>query len=285
MRLPGQRGSARGALPNLVIIGAMKSGTTSLHAYLDQHPAVAMSNPKEIHYFTDRNADRPVDWYAAHFDPDAPVRGEASPGYTKFPHRAGVPERMHRLIPDARLIYIVRDPVTRTVSQYLHEYLRHREDRPLSEALADFRGNVYVDQSRYAYQLEQYLPLYPLERIHVMTTESLEADPQTALRAVTDFLDLEPFEFDAETKANVANRRARTTRIGHILEAGRGTRIGQHLPQPLVEAGKRARGRLSRRVARPELDEPLRAALRDELRDDVQRLRALTGLRLEEWQL
>lgn len=284
MRLTGHRGSVW-ALPNLVIIGAMKSGTTSLHAYLDQHPAVAMSQPKEIHYFTDRNAHRPVEWYAAHFDPDAPVRGEASPGYTKFPHRAGVPERMHRLIPDARLIYIVRDPIDRTVSQYLHEYLRHREDRPLGEAFADFHGNVYVDQSRYAYQLDQYLPHYPIERIHVMTTESLEADPDDALRAVTDFLELEPFEFDVATKANVANRRARTNRLGHILEAARATRIGRHLPRPLVEAGKRARGRLSRRVARPELDQIVREALRDELLDDVERLRTLTGLRLEEWSL
>ena len=237
MRLPGSRGSAGGALPNLVIIGAMKAGTTSLHAYLDQHPAVAMSQPKEIHYFTNRNADRPVEWYASHFDPDAPVRGEASPGYTKFPHRAGVPKRMHRLIPDARLIYIVRDPIARTVSQYLHEYLRHQENRPLSEALADFHGNVYVDQSRYAYQLEQYLPHYPLERIHVMTTESLEARPHDALRAVTDFLDLEPFAFDVATKANVASRRARTNRLGHILEAARGTRIGT----PRAEAARGGR--------------------------------------------
>jgi Sulfotransferase domain len=284
MRLPGHRGSA-GALPNLVIIGAMKSGTTSLHAYLDQHPAVAMSNPKEIHYFTDRNAHRPVDWYMAHFDADAAVRGEASPGYTKFPHRPGVPERMHRLIPDARLIYIVRDPVTRTVSQWLHEYLRHRDDRPLDEALADFRGNVYVDQSRYAYQLERYLPHYPLERIHVMTTESLEAKPRDALRAVTDFLELEPFEFDVATKANVADRRARTNRLGRILEAVRTTPTGRHLPRPLVALGKRARGRLSRRVARPALEASLHEALSDELRDDVQRLRTLTGLRLEEWSL
>ena len=285
MRRPGHRGSVGGALPNLVIIGAMKSGTTSLHAYLDQHPAVAMSDPKEIHYFTDRNADRSVEWYAAHFDPDAPVRGEASPGYTKFPHRAGVPERMHRIIPDARLIYIVRDPVARTVSQYLHEYLRHREDRPLSEALADFQGNVYVDQSRYAYQLDQYLPYYPLERIHVMTTESLEGDPGAALRAVTDFLDLEPYPFDVATKANVANRRGRTNGLGRILETARATRIGRHLPQPLVEAGKRVRGGLSRRVGRPELDPTLRKALRDEFRDDVRLLRELTGLRLEDWPL
>jgi hypothetical protein len=121
-------------LPNLIDIGVMKCATTTLHRYLDPHPDVAMSEPKELNFFCgprrlDGHRDdqtawlagnwhRGVGWYAAQFLP-APVRGEASPGYTSpsFPRAA---ERMARIVPGARLVYLMRDPLERAVSQYLY---------------------------------------------------------------------------------------------------------------------------------------------------------------------
>src|SRR5215210_8106558 len=99
-------GEATGALPNLIVIGGLKCGTTSLHHYLNLHPEVAMSRPKELNFFvSELNWPLGSDWYAGHFDPNAPVRGESSPHYTNRPRFSGVAERMRELLGQPRLIY------------------------------------------------------------------------------------------------------------------------------------------------------------------------------------
>src|SRR5919106_4193832 len=100
-----------GALPTFVIIGAQKCGTTALHSYLSRHPEVSMSRPKELDFFVEgANWEKGVDWYRSRFDGAAKARGESSPNYTAHPMLAGVPERMAELVPDAKLIFMVRDP-------------------------------------------------------------------------------------------------------------------------------------------------------------------------------
>jgi len=121
-------GEHAGALPNLVVVGAMKCGTTALHGFLDRHPEIAMSDPKELNFFfgpaagsgddapwAEGNRHRGVGWYRHQFPVAAPVRGESSPGYTS-PSEPHVAARMAALIPGARLVYLVRDPVERAVS-------------------------------------------------------------------------------------------------------------------------------------------------------------------------
>ena len=93
----------RGSLPNLIVIGGLKCGTTSLHHYLNLHPQIAMSRPKELNFFVDElNWELGPEWYASHFDRDAEVRGETSPHYTNLPRFEGVAERMRELLGDAR---------------------------------------------------------------------------------------------------------------------------------------------------------------------------------------
>ena len=101
-------------LPNLIVIGAPKGGTTSLHHYLGAHPDVFMSRRKELGLFDREDWRDRVEWYERQF-PDRPrgYAGESSPAYSMHPTVAGVPERIHELLPDARLIYLVRDPVER----------------------------------------------------------------------------------------------------------------------------------------------------------------------------
>ena len=96
-------------LPTVIVIGAAKCGTTSVHEYLDDHPEVAMSAEKELNFFVEeKNWPRGIAWYESQFDPDAPVRGESSPTYTAYPEYHGVPERIRSVVPDAKLIYLVR---------------------------------------------------------------------------------------------------------------------------------------------------------------------------------
>ena len=109
-------------LPNLIVIGAERCGTSSLHRYLRSHPQVFMSKKKELNFFVaEREWRRGRSWYERQFPADAPVRGESSPAYTAYPVFSGVPARLAALVPDAQLLYLVRDPVERTISAiHLH---------------------------------------------------------------------------------------------------------------------------------------------------------------------
>jgi sulfotransferase family protein len=186
---PRRRG---GALPNLVVIGGLKCGTTSLHHYLSLHPEIAMSRPKELNFFVaELNHDLGAEWYSSHFDPRAPVRGETSPHYTARPRLDGVAERMHGLIPDARLIYAVRDPVARLLSHYLHNVGGGYESRSLDEVLAE-PSSAYIDRGRYAYQLEPYLEHFGADAIAIVTQDELRDDREATLRRLFEFAGVDP---------------------------------------------------------------------------------------------
>jgi Sulfotransferase domain len=146
--------------PNFIVIGAQKCGTSALHHYLRQHRDISMSKPKELNFFIDtKNWDRGVSWYELHWPEQIAVRGEVSPNYTAHPHLGGVPERMHSVVPDARLIFLVRDPIQRVVSQYVHNYTKRAEDRDIRTTVLDSKKTC-LNRSRYLFQLEQFLPYY-----------------------------------------------------------------------------------------------------------------------------
>lgn len=246
------RGAVRQVpLPNLVVIGAMKCGTTSLHRYLDAHPDVSMSNPKELNFFFGpdtgddgspwrSNWHRGTGWYAGRFG-DGPVRGESSPGYTS-PDHPEVAERMARVVPAVRLIFMVRDPVARAVSQYRHHVADGDEDRRPEEALLD-PDSQYVSRGRYYDRLEPFLRHFDRAQIAVFAQEQLLADRASTLRAVFRFAGV-----DDNHWSDTFDARWNTAR--------------QEPPDPprwLVE-------RLS-----------------DLFRDDVERLRAFTGQAFREW--
>lgn len=202
-----------GALPNLVIVGAMKCGTTSLHRYLDQHPEIAMSEPKELNFFF-RAADAPAstgpsfqhgnwhlgaEWYAERFPANVPVRGEASPGYTS-PSYPEVADRLARLLPDARLVYLVRDPLDRAISQYLHHRRDGAEERTLEQALLD-PSSQYLDRSRYHARLAPFLEHYAREHIAILDHHDLLVRRREALRSLFRFLGVDDDFWSPELNA------------------------------------------------------------------------------------
>jgi hypothetical protein len=181
--------------PNLFIIGAMKSGTTSLHNYLDMHPEVAMSEEKEPGYFVaELSLERGADWYAVLFESDSQYRyrGESSTHYTKLPLYRGVAERIFRFAPDARLIYVMRDPFERAVSHYWHAVrdVHHGgELRRMIKAVTE-QPSDYLAFSDYAMQLEPYIKLFGRDAIFTLTFESLVRDPQAELNRIFEWLGL-----------------------------------------------------------------------------------------------
>ena len=171
---PRQDSAACGsALPTLIVIGAMKCATTALHDYLDAHPDITMSRPKELNFFSE-SPTRELGWYAAHFDPRSKLRGESSPGYTSpsFPDAA---VRMASAAADVRLLYLVRDPVERALSQYRHHLRDRTEARPLEEAVLD-PNSQYIARSRYFERLQPFLQHFDPAQIQVVVQERLLAD-------------------------------------------------------------------------------------------------------------
>jgi hypothetical protein len=189
-RVP-QRRRRHAALPNLVVIGGLKCGTTSLHHYLNLHPAVDMSRPKELNFFVaELNWPLGAEWYASHFRGSEPVRGESSPHYTNLPRFAGVAERMSEMLPEAKVIYMVREPIDRALSHYLHNVAGGYEARPVEAALGD-PDSAYVLRGLYAMQLQPYLERFGSDRIEVVSREELKARREDTMRRVFRFLDID----------------------------------------------------------------------------------------------
>jgi Sulfotransferase domain len=268
-----------GALPTFVIIGAQKCGTTALHSYLARHPQISMSRPKELDFFvTEKNWDMGLDWYCERWNgPDKPSRGESSPNYTAYPKLKGVPERMAGLIPDAKLIFMVRDPIDRVRAGYLHRYANRAESRPMREAVLA-PEQTYVSRSQYHLQLTQFLEHYPMERILVLEQDELLSDRRQTLERVYEFLGVDKGFWRKtfnEPRLETA-RRGRRTRLG-VFAANR-------VP-PRVWRKLKHRRLFAKPYEKPELDDAFRAELADILRDDVAAFRELTGRRFESWSL
>jgi hypothetical protein len=265
-------------LPNLIIIGAMKCGTVSLHEYLALHPEISMSPIDELDFFVkERSWNKGLPWYESHFQQPAKIIGERSTGYTKYPMFSGVPERMYSLIPEARLIYSVRDPIQRIISHYMHWYRKRYEHRPFLEVLAESKENHYVQASMYYMQLKQYLPYYSAENILVISSEDLAKKRKETLKRIFQFLGVDP-SFEHHEFSQVHHRSSELIRptdlkmrLVNVPGISRIERIFPHL--------------FERPVERPVLNNSLREGLVEVLSNDVEQLRVFTGCAFVEWSL
>jgi len=279
--------SDRTSLPNLVVIGGAKTGSTSLHYYLGRHPEIFMSDKKEVRFFSD-HFKKGAGWYRSHFRGAGhfAVRGETSPQYTAFPEVTGAAERMHALIPDAKLIYIVRDPLPRMLSHFV--FVTPVSDlKELNRALTPLETNPFVAGSRQCWQLEQYLPYYPLEKVLVLTSEEMRLNRRGTLAKAFRFLGVEDtfYSPDCDVELNVSTLDYREhSAISRLIARVADLHLGWWIPArfgvPLRNAALRL---FSRPASQPLLDAALEDRLRETFSEDANRLRRLTGLRLEHW--
>jgi Sulfotransferase domain len=221
-------------LPDFLIIGSQKGGTTSLFDDLARHPDVVASKDKEVHYF-DLNYEKGPNWYRSHFPKTSEgVAGEASPYYLFHPL---VPERVKKLLPDCRLIVLLRNPVERAWSHYQME--RRNGDEPLSfeEAIArekerlegeelkmvddpwydsfSHRHYSYIARGLYVVQLERWLRYFSKDQLLVSSSEHYFENPQAIYDKLTRFLNIhshDPGEFASINKGEYSGLKAATSR-------------------------------------------------------------------------
>jgi hypothetical protein len=207
--------------PNFFIIGAARSGTTSIYAYLDQHPEIFFSPVKEINFFSNPEIwKKGFKWYERHFKKANGVKavGEASTSYTVSPFLKEAPQRIFDYSPDAKLIYIVRDPINRLISHYMHRANRGFEKRSFSAVIKNLENEPAAWQGKYNYQLTEFLKLFNRENILILTFDDFHQSPQKMVRNVFNFLDVDS-GFPVENIEKVFN-----ASLGNLKRSSMGTR-------------------------------------------------------------
>lgn len=258
-------------LPNLVGCGAGKSGTTSLYYYLSQHPEIYMAAVKEVHYFS-RHYGLGESWYESHFagSDNAAVIGEFSTSYMLDP---AVPERLASLLPNARLLFIFRNPIDRAYSNYWFSLSIGTETRAgtFSELLRTPEGfNKYIAGGFYYQYLQQFLGFFAPEQIYVMITEEVQRAPLQQMALCYKYLGVDStFQPDTSKTYNVT-----VTTSNKWLAAGYSSwMMAKTRLKPFV---KRFPGQLRRHLAQVE-KQTIQRALSDERPDILTEDRAFLG--------
>jgi hypothetical protein len=239
--------------PNFFLVGAAKAGTTSIYAYLSQHPAVFFPAIKEPHFFTQvrpapeqqflidavSSRSRYLRLYvraAGHG-----VIGDASPSYLWHPE---VPRRIRAAVPQAKIVIVLRDPVERAYSHYLMDYREGAQNKSFFEALVeDMRRSrkgwgvsyLYYELGLYAEQIERYFETFKLERVKVLMFDHFRRDPGATLREVAGFLGIDPGPFEAiDTSRKYNSYSAPRNQYLRRVAGARFSRVlGQAMPRSL----------------------------------------------------
>ena len=250
----------RNYLPNFIIIGAAKSATTTLSTILPQHPEIFISKPKEPKFFG-RNYDKGWEWYASRFQKGehCALRGEASTMYASgLKSFKSTAQLMHQYLPDLKLIYIVRHPLDRMVSQWRHYSSpgRNPDCAKFDQLMRDRRlRRLIVGCSLYYERLSAFRRYYPDDQIHCMTFEDLLDSPKHSLRSLMRFLGVRP-------------------KIKKLLDSdGRLPRENQ--------AGDKGRGY----VEKPEWNSRLKRRVLRKIRPDAEKMLAYMGKPSDYWAL
>lgn len=181
------------AIPDFVIIGAAKSATTTFHSYCEQHPQICMCRIKEPNFFSSNYLfSKGLEWYESLYElsNDKQLCGEASTDYTKFPNFLQIPQRIFAVNPNAKLIYLLRDPIERAYSHYVHLH------RTIPFAKATFesflmRSNEILNTSDYNMQIKQYLEVFPRSSLFCIISEEFTQNPKPTLAKIASFLKIE----------------------------------------------------------------------------------------------
>lgn len=256
-------------LPHFIIIGAMKCGTSTLQTQLARQRGVFMSTPKEPNYFSDDAVfAKGQDWYEGLFAPAAPgdLKGEASTHYTKLPTYPQTLMRMQAVLPAPKLVYMIRNPMERAVSHYIHEWT---EGRLGADAARAFRETPQIaSYGCYGMQIAPFAAAYGVEHILLTSLEQITADPDAAFVQIAQFLGLPEgaaWVHDLPAQNVSAARIRRLPLQGLLIDNPVAAGLRRTLVPKSVRNWVRARRRMD---TRPDIPADLRARLQAEFLAD-----------------
>jgi hypothetical protein len=270
--------AAMGRKPDFLIIGAMKSATSSLYHQLRRQPGVYMPDLKEPNFFSDDDVfSRGARWYENLFESASPddLCGEASTHYTKLPTYPRTLARLHEALADVRLVYVMRNPVDRLVSQYVHQWSEGEISCGIDEAIV--RYPELVDYSRYAFQIAPYVETFGRGAVLPVFFENLKADSQVELERICRFLGYRGSpEWQPDLKPdNVSSKRVRRFPLyGLLVDLQLAVRLRRMLVPKPVRTFIRRQFTMGER---PRLSAESLAVLDAKFSEDLSRLSGLFG--------
>ncbi|MBX2864705.1 MAG: sulfotransferase domain-containing protein [Leptolyngbyaceae cyanobacterium MAG.088] len=265
-------------LPNFIIIGAMKAGTSSLFRYISTHQNIEPSSFKETNFFkNDREYNKGIGWYEKLFVKNREYAFEASPSYTKRHLFPGVPSRIHSVLPKAKLIYVLRDPIERIISHYMHKQSHGSEFRSLSEVVKNIKGN-YVQTSLYYFQIQAFLEYFSESNILLVESEKLRKMPVDVLVEIFDFLKIHP-DYDPavlEKRFHESEAKTQPSKLERV--------IAKRTKNPYLRLSARKISKPFRQpIEKPILSKIERERLVEVILPDVEKLRGFSGLEFSNW--
>lgn len=269
--------AAGNRLPSYIVAGAMRCGTTALHSYLREHPDVAVASSKEVHFF-DQKYERGLEWYRDQF-PDsagASAVGEATPNYM---FSTVALDRIASVLPDVKLVVVLRNPIDRAYSHYWHDRARSKIDEEFSVVVGrelageDIGPAAYVARGRYAEQISRILDRFDRGAVHVATFDDLVATPAEVYAHTCRFIGVDA-TFRPDNLGQPVNPFVELRSVRLRIWARR-----------LPKRGESLVGRINRRRSDgyPPMDPGVRATLQRHFDEANAPLESLLSRRFPEW--
>lgn len=256
---------------NFFIVGAMKSGTTSLHHLLSSHPNICMSN-KGLEYFN-QNFEKGIDWYIKQFRKKVKYFGEATPNYSKFHVWSATAANIYNSFPDSKIIYIVRDPIDRIISHLHHDLYRDRiYVKDIDKEVLSSQN--YLLTSSYYYQISKFLEYFDRKSILILPFELLRDKPQDFINNVMMFLDLPNYSLQGSPKFYASETRYLIKWFDFAKKI---------FPAKIRRFYFLFFYLLNIKLPKPKLSESTVKVLREKLKPDVERLKTHCSYEFSEW--
>ncbi|MEY8850175.1 sulfotransferase [Psychroserpens sp. XS_ASV72] len=262
---------------DFLLIGAAKSATTSLSSCISQHPDICFSNPKEPQFFDKTDWRNHLDSYHSLFNEESKLYGEGSTNYSKYPHcNLNIYSDIYEYNPEMKIIYIMRHPIERIVSQYTHAYNRgYDTNDDINKAL--MTDDHYINTGKYAMQIEPYIETFGLSNILLLFFGDFISNPNKVTNKVFRFLELQPFEVDLSVlNINKSNDK----KLLHYKYDN---------PKTVLERLKKAALILKNYInpnfihKKPQLLESTREYILNNCKNDIEKIEKLTQRDLSHW--
>jgi len=274
---------------DFILLGAAKSGTTSLADILSSHPNVCFCQQKEPHFFS-----KNVDWrerlpqYESMFNPlPGQICGEGSTSYTMYPEFClNIWDILYEVNPSLKFIYIMRHPFERIVSQYMHCYLRGLTSKPIDQAILN--DPIYINRTRYYTQIKPYINIFGPQNILLLTFEEFTNNTKNSITSIANFLDIssKSFEITSTHSNSSINSYKNDERLDRVLKNASFLRFLKHvLPKETsIYIYRSIQNMFSRKIdGKPFLTNDLKKVIYDLLILDIIKIQEKMGREIFEW--